>query len=312
MNEDEITSVAAIPDRLPFRLHDFTRLAWVSDSARDTWEPRIHRISQMLADLEWRTISTGMRDACLRLVPAESFEHFQELFASQGMKIVRLQSVSQSATYSAALGPCVQGAPSALWCAVGRDNAADRLLEAFVANDNSTIGSLLGYPSCCIKFFQNIWCDAAMVDTTWPMAVRSRSKTIVNSFCVEITYTSVCAVHLRWLGVRAVFHLPCAYDCEKSIALAKQHFALARQAGFSDEVDWLEQMVQWPVEWSTLHGIAEIRTPVVKIVARGDTTRCKHAVKYLGESKVTPLNAAIGVIFPFRLPILPTVTASRV
>jgi 2-polyprenyl-3-methyl-5-hydroxy-6-metoxy-1,4-benzoquinol methylase len=117
---------------------------------------------------------------------------------------------------------------------------------------------------------------------------------------------------LRWLGVRAVFHLPCSYDCEASDRLARHHLDLARDLGFGEEAEWLRQMLGWPAEWSALHGIAEIRTPVVKIVTRTDATPSKYVVRYHGlGSDGMPEEAAAGLVFPFRSRSLPLVTASR-
>lgn len=299
------------PHRLSFKLPEFTRLAWVSDPARQVWEPRIRRISAMLSELEVKTISEGLRDACLRLVPVESFDNFLKSNLDNGIEVLRLMDVAKLGTYASSLEDCSQGNPTAFWCAVGKGDAAASLRDAFVANDNATIGTLLGYPSCCIEFFKNVWCDAGMIDTTWPMAARTQKTRVLHSNGLEIRDTSLCAIHLRWLGVRAVFHLPCAYDCMSSQIIANQHCELAREVGFENEVDWLEQMTQWPAEWSTLHGITEVRTPVVKLIARGDSTSRKYVVKYAGSSRKLPIHSAAGVVFPFSLPALPVITSSR-
>ena len=76
----------------------------------------------------------------------------------------------------------------------------------------------------------------------------------------------------RWMGARAVPHLPCRFDCEPTVALAQQCLAVGRAAGFDTEMDWLLEILRWPVEWSALHGIAEIRTPVLKVSTRTDAT----------------------------------------
>ena len=43
-------------ERLEFRLHDFTRFLWVSDSAKEVWQPRIDRIMHCLQDIAWRAV----------------------------------------------------------------------------------------------------------------------------------------------------------------------------------------------------------------------------------------------------------------
>ena len=48
-------------DRLDFVLPDFTRLAWVSDHAREAWQPRRGRITAAWLDIEWRAVVAGVR-----------------------------------------------------------------------------------------------------------------------------------------------------------------------------------------------------------------------------------------------------------
>src|SRR5260370_38409266 len=48
-------------ERLDFVLPDFTRLSWVSDPAREVWEPRLSRITKAWFEIEWLAILAGVR-----------------------------------------------------------------------------------------------------------------------------------------------------------------------------------------------------------------------------------------------------------
>ena len=52
-------------ERLPFVLPDFTRHSWVGERARIVWEPRIQRICEAWADVEWLSVSEGVRQCAL-------------------------------------------------------------------------------------------------------------------------------------------------------------------------------------------------------------------------------------------------------
>jgi SAM-dependent methyltransferase len=82
--------------------------------------------------------------------------------------------------------------------------------------------------------------------------------------------------------------------------LADLHLRLSRELGFELECKWLEEILRWPAEWSALHGIAEIRTPVVKIVTLTDATPGKLRVRYQGTPTLSPEHAGTGLVFPFR------------
>ena len=72
--------------------------------------------------------------------------------------------------------------------------------------------------------------------------------------------------------------------------------ALGRELGFGAEIEWLGEILGWPLEWSALHGIAEIKTPVLRASARTDATPRKYVVRWEGESY--PEGGASGLRFP--------------
>lgn len=47
---------------------------------------------------------------------------------------------------------------------------------------------------------------------------------------------------------------------------------------------WLEAMLDWPAEWSALHGIAEVKTGIVKFAYRTDYTPEKLTLYYHGHA----------------------------
>ena len=55
-------------ERLEFRLHDFTRTLWVSDSAKEVWQPRISRIMDSLQDIAWRAVVAGIQPCTILLI----------------------------------------------------------------------------------------------------------------------------------------------------------------------------------------------------------------------------------------------------
>jgi hypothetical protein len=90
--------------------------------------------------------------------------------------------------------------------------------------------------------------------------------------------------------------------------MARKLLALGREIGFSEEMDWLVQILRWSVEWSALHGIAEIKTPVVKIITQTDATARKYVVRRAGD--LYPEEGVHGLSFPYRSRRIPLLTQS--
>lgn len=295
--------------RLDFRLPDFTRYAWVSDRARAIWEPRINQVTNMLLELEWRAVAAGLRQCALRTIHPEQVSSLAATLAPFNIQIEPLQKIAISKNYSASLQTVDEGKPFTYWAVLGRREDTEAFKSAYWGNDQETIGRLLGYPDCCTRFFSEVWVNQGCVDTTWQMAHETLSSHIVTPHEIEISQVSSSNILLRWLGVRAVFHLPCRFDCEATQQLADNLAKVAKQAGFHKELDWLTEMQRWSVEWSALHGIAEIKTPVVKISTRTDATPQKYTVRYLGDQY--PDVGAQGLTFPYKQPAKRQVSDSQ-
>ena len=79
------------------------------------------------------------------------------------------------------------------------------------------------------------------MDTTWRMAhARCLDKAPRT---IEIDGPPQANVLLRWLGVRAVPHLPCRADCDDTIRLADDMLRLGRDAAFAAEAAWMMEVL---------------------------------------------------------------------
>lgn len=303
-------------NRLPFVLPDFTRIIWHSATARDVWAPRISKINTMWALVERQAVVAGIRRACLTFFSPEDLikatHHAVKL--GDGVVVLPLAMTGVTTQYSSTSKAVVAGQP---WqyraVMVCKDDAAawvDAWKNGVV--NNEAVGKLLGYPECCRAFFNDVWVAGHGVDTTWQMAANTPGvDTRQWERGTELRVASDDAhpyanIMLRWLGVRLVPHLPCSHVCEATIAQADAFRRLALQLGFTDEIAWVDEMLNWPVEWSALHGIAELRTPVCTLSTRTDATRGNMVVQRHGT--MYPDEGSRGLRFPFQQDAVPRVT----
>jgi hypothetical protein len=294
---------------LPFSLHEFTRVSWVSDSARETWQPRFARIIDAWVQIEWLAILAGVRSCCITVASPDQFIERAPNWARHNLYALPMGTTGIGMRTDSKSGVVPDyGQPFAFRFVLGLPKHVSEFKDAWDRSDDVVLGDLLGHPKCCRDFFKQVWVDEGLFDTTWPMAVRSSSDDNAGRV-VEINAPSRANILWRWLGIRCVPHLPCRFDCVASIELAEQYIQIARDYDFDDEMDWLLEILDWPVEWSALHGIAEIKSPVLKISTQTDATPCKYTVRYLG--RLTPPEGARGLRFPFSRPTLPVLTGSR-
>lgn len=285
-----------IMKRLEFVLPQFTRISWVSDRAREVWKSRLSQITKAWFEIEWMSIISGIRLCCLTTVTPEEFVSKAGGWSKQGLTALPLQ---------------IQGAelgrPFGFRIVIGTPQDVSDFQKALEVGDNGKIARLLGFPICCNQFFRDTLVEQGLVDTTWPMALGNTSSSEeVRS--IEVNGPPEANILWRWMGIRAVPHLPCSFHCQPTVEFGKKLIKVGSENGYKAEMDWLLEILSWPVEWSALHGIAEIKTPILKVSTRTDATPSKYVVKREGET--FPLEGAQGLNFPFRIPRQPLFTKS--
>jgi hypothetical protein len=300
-------------DRLDFSLPEFTRMSWVSDRARDVWEPRLRRITKAWLDIEWLSVAAGLRACSLTLASPEGLLAEAGRWAMHGLGAlpVEILGTSDESDPNAGL-PAHPGGALVFRLAIGTPRNAVDFKNAWDASDQETIGRLLGYPRCCHEFFRDVWVEQGLVDTTWPMAVASAGGSN-GSTRIDIRGPRETNILWRWMGIRAIPHLPCRSDCIESAEMGRKKVDLGREAGYNAEMDWLLDILSWPVEWSALHGIAEVKTPVLKVTTSTDATSRKYEVRREGDAY--PTEGGYGLSFPYRtrrdLPRVPSTGSLR-
>jgi Putative heavy-metal chelation len=263
----------------PPHLPEVTRLAWVSDVAQRQWQPRLAAVRGMWSDMEWLSVVHGVRSCALVTVSDASLPEIKRRWMALGLSAAGLPN-----------GTRIGRAGRTYTVFVGLRRHTREAEHAFSVRDDDAVGSLLGYPACCRSFCRED------LDTTWAMAGAEQTASGV----VDIEPNGSTFANLLWrrLGVRAVPHLPCSFHCKETVAVGMQFRALAEQVQCGSAWRWLEEILSWPAQWSALHGIAEIKTPILKMVTRTDAAERKQIVNWKGGGY--PPEGAAGRRFPYR------------
>lgn len=290
-------------ERLDFIIPDFTRLSWVSDRAQAVWEPRFNKIKEAWSKIEWLSVVCGLRSCCITIASPKNFLNRAEEWIKHGLTALPLdiQGLSHFPyySYSSTTVEADTGKPFLFRFVLGTSQNVLDFKRIFDAGNDRMMGKLLGFPSCCSDFFEQTWVEQGLIDTTWAMAIATATPH-AEVKTIELIGDSHANILWRWMGIRAVTHLPCRFDCQPTVELGKKLIEVGREAGYDTEMNWLLEILNWPVEWSALHGIAEIKTPILKVSTRTDATPTKYAVRYKG--KAFPLEGSQGLNFPYCKP----------
>ena len=272
-----------------FRLPDVIRLAWVSEEARLAHQPQIERVRKAWNSVEWRSILSNIRPCACIVTSPECISLLDADVSAQGLKLYPLRVVELTANQRT-------DSPVLIDAVIGRRRDAQLFVKAWKRRDTEEMGRLLGYPRCCREFYRTVFELRQLIDQTWPAAMNTTAAKHEDRV-IRITATPWGNSLLRTIGLKPVLHLPCSFECAASLELGTRFSELMCAEGYAEEVTYLREALQWPAEWSGLHGIAEIRTPVVEICTRTDSTAQKLVVQWLGSQY--PREGARGLTYPF-------------
>jgi hypothetical protein len=281
--------------RLPFRLPEWPpRITWSSPRAREVWDPRISSVSTAWLKVERDSVIQGIRAGALQHVTPENLPTLIQELAPHGLIALPLGKSPRADGYQSASRALNDGEPWDYRVAITRPQHAAEWSRAWAANDDDTIGALLGTPECCRRFFERVWKTKRWIDTTIPMCRDLSEKSTQTSDNAHGIANIPPGVNMlwRWLGVRPVSHLPCSFQCVESLALAHK----CRQILPETERAWMDEILSWPVRYTSLHGIAEITSPIHRMSVPTDALAERHEIRYLGTGY--PAEGAQGVDFP--------------
>jgi hypothetical protein len=272
-------------------------MSWASEAARSVWADRFRRILLVWPQLEYKSVVAGMRPCALIKSTNETYADLSATCQRDGLNSLLLTASGRRVS-NAELAQGRQEVHDGVAAIVGSADDISRFQELWREDNHSGVGILLGYPRCCVTAFAMEDSAGASLDPTWRIA--SASVTADNAEQLEIEAPPLVNVLWRWIGIRAIPHLPCCFTCEPALALAEQFMTLAGASNCADEGKWIRQILSWPAQWSALHGIAEIKTPVLRFITRTDATPNKYIVNWKGSSY--PTEGATGLSFPFAAP----------
>jgi hypothetical protein len=266
------------------------RVLWVSDIAQQVWGPRFNRISHAYLQVEKENVARGIRNSYLTPLDSSMLQASREWALANKLELVELgKEGATDHMYSSKSTSYVEGQKFTVRCAFTRPELKDKWVSAWQQMNNDTIGELLGYPKCCRDWFKHYWQENNYIDDILAMYENSNFSTD-GPWQLNFFY--------RYMGVRLVSHMPCSFNCEDSLKIATSNLNLFKELGYEEEVKWIEEILNWPVRWSSLHGICEIRCPVFKLSHKTDFLAEEFSVDKQGD--VYPEEGASGVVFPWK------------
>ena len=289
---------------LDIHIPPMARTQWVSSTAKNEWQSRVWKAQKCYHKLEIETIRAGLRRCTTAHLRSDHLAEDMRMWAQRGLTALPTTQIGMYNGFAHAHPPVVEGQPWQWYAPVGATAAdAEAFAHASDIGDHRAIGDLLGYPKCCQDFFTEVW-GAGYVDPVWHAAENTDENYIRSSLKTEKSRTlrlKKSVNHglfqgLRYVGIRLAPHLTCSNTCEPSSQLVRDWTQVAVDAKLEGLED-LMYLLQMPVRWSCLKGIAIVDTPIFRIVTNSMPCFPEYVVEK--EGTYVPKEAVKALRFPW-------------
>jgi hypothetical protein len=237
-----------------FKPTESFRTQWASQQLKGVYEPMISRLSNDFQRAEMLTVFNRERAGCITLADKEELLYGSNLYneiIANGCFMHPLNYTPISKTYANEVQHLMDG-----------ENFQVRVLITNYSDhpNMDNLGRILGYPDCCIKFFEKYWTKMGYRDMVPCMEgiqyLELEKNTVISD------YYEVCNILLKGMGVRAVPHLPCSLKCNHTNVFAHKFLKYLPDSSYR----LLLELLRMETTYSTYHGYAEVKNRLFKNV----------------------------------------------
>lgn len=255
-------------------LPEFVRTTYSSSAVQQECSPLLTQINGLWGEVEEHSVYKGLRSAALLMTEPAKLPGLIERAEAAGFGCRTVGKIRLARHYTSR-SEVPRPGEAFLWrVVVARGTAIDGMVAAIEKGSDDAIGGWLGYPDCCREFFKKAWANLNLIDVTHAQ-LGEKDELEVGPVPLNPL--------LRWIGVRPVFHLPCSFDCQPSVEIAKTLGDLAGELGSKEVQQKKEELLAAPVEWSSNHGIGQVLHPHFRIVFSSDWTPKPRVLRIRGE-----------------------------
>jgi hypothetical protein len=239
--------------------------------------------------VELTTVLDGDRPVCLIEISQDQNEKLASLMANREIKIVSFPLKNMDGGFahkiSLDLEKSIKGYTSLFsdkrYFAVAgySDENIRKFINYLAINDHRSLGAMLGYPSCCVSTFCNVW-EQGYVDPIWQLAENTDGKKNTDDFSIRLDkwYPEINPL-LRYVGIRILPHIPHSFDCEASRKISTRWLEIISNIYGHETKGTILSVLKGNMMWSVRRGIAQVKTNDIKITYNSLFTYEKYIVK---------------------------------
>jgi len=225
-------------------MKDFVRI--MPKQGFEDWPSKLGEMGNLYHEAEYQMVKKGYRAAATYHIDYQDLIEAMEKIRKDGLIYTPLRKSGYYQGFAHFHHPVKLGEPF-FWygCLTKTQKEAERFKEADLRGDHKTIGKMLGYPDCCVDFFDKTFhlnYDPIWIDLEG-----------------EVRGFPECNQMLRYFGVRITSHLSCKPNCRATKEIGQIWFEVMKEANKKLAKE-LYDLLSGSTIWNSYHGVAQIET----------------------------------------------------
>lgn len=247
------------PSLYDLDIFPISRILWKETAINEKIDCLFNSMNMESYLAELRTVSKKYRKCATFHIRSDCFDNDIKLLNSMDLVFVPIRRAKRVSGFAHRFYTPKENEPYDVFGVVSYEKKyaeqfanADFNLSKDAVTNNEIIGELLGYPDCCIEFFNETW-NKGIFDPILP-AVLNTEGNCVNGNEIRINSYPETNIIYRYFGLRIVPHLIHSFKCNKSKDFAKMFLEVMDQ----NTKDEMLKFLSLPVTWNCYKGVALI------------------------------------------------------
>lgn len=258
-------------DLEPVVLEPFKNFNWKTEDARDSWKDAMQKVREAKDEAEWRSVMDSRTGRKVAIIHVNNYNR-EEWLRRVGEHGLFYRDIRYSEPYNGFshkhFPTDIHNMNRITYAVISQDeDVAEEVKEAEMSNDrehlHDVVGKNLGFPDCCREHFLENWNpETGDIDPMYEISCNSGNAKAMDGDREKILIENPnpgANIMWRYFGYSFITHIPCSWDCEESIDIARERYRIMSENGYGDAADALTAWLSEPHTWDGLHGIARVR-----------------------------------------------------
>ncbi len=216
----------------------------------ENWMIRLNKMGALFNEAEYQMVKQGYRPAAIIHIDQNNLEEIWEKINKDGLVFTPILKSGYYEGFAHKHKLVVPGEPFFWYGSLTKTyEDGQKFKQAEREGDHKTIGSLLGYPDCCFRYFIKNF--PKNYDPIW---INVTKQDLVTKRYPE------CNQMLRYFGARITSHFSCSPTCDATRTIGQNWLKAMREID-KNLAEELYDLLTSEIIWNSYHGVVQVETP---------------------------------------------------